>query len=665
MNHKIIPVTFHRPGNQCFTAIPSGLTILNSLKTPVVEFALAESEAGGWHNHPDNFPSSTVSSSDHSESGWGEKARELLISFQKSCNATNLFVQPFLALCAWRLNDGSHILPSSPVLLIPNSGAPLISTDNNTDVETMRMSVIIKVCSLQSRIVWKQGDDKTEMIDSLRNAGITHLDIFVSSPIPVFKTDKKFTSIHNATTAIFSHSFFEEGKCGEHKVSTQTYSRAWKPLPCEDYEIAGSIASCGEFRHISEMAIEEIDNDIFNDVEFNCGTLECLENLEKYVPDYCHLQRIEAAGYCRFSGRTSLFDLTLAVASPPAMQSMLPHIGGMPDSAASGIAEDITIIKYGETLHSSSYDTGQTAVVFDEANFPRFIFFPDPDARKITVTTKSGSFMIPLRKHASLHGSYYFRSLSSGRLTETGVMISDAKISDAMTGHLRRDTYRMPSGVWRSEKGSEMMFPDALLFRLDVERVIALCRAFRASGLVATISPTAYLFTTEGIFLLKETDDGALRDAGLMAAYVLDNPESITIDGRTLSFVDAGGVRYVIEGTKVKPVDNEETSSSLSTGSIVISGSGESMKALTRPIKMGDAEKCKRVTAVELHGNLDPSKLTVTLYGSTCLGNWHRIARGKGRIRGLFGPRVRFIRVEIEGTLTKGETIEALCFTLL
>lgn len=68
---------------------------------------------------------------------------------------------------------------------------------------------------------------------------------------------------------------------------------------------------------------------------------------------------------------------------------------------------------------------------------------------------------------------------------------------------------------------------------------------------------------------------------------------------------------------------------------------------------------------MELRGNLDASKLKVSLYGCAGLDDWHLIARGKGGVRGLSGPRLRFIRVEIEGNLEIGETIEALCFTVL
>lgn len=651
--------------NPILPSIPSGLSILNSLRIPAVEFALAESVAGGWHNHPDNFPSSIVSNSGHSESGWGDSARELLSSFQRSCDADNLFIQPFFVVCAWRLDDGSHILPSSPVLLIPNSGAPTIVANGNTDAETMTMSLIMKVCRLRSIIIWKPQDNRLETIASLRNAGITHLDIFVSPPIPVYKPEEKFTSLHNVAPSIFSHSFFETGKCGEHMVSGNNYSRAWQPEPCEDYEIVRSVASCGEFRHISEIPLTGIDKDTFKDVEFNCGSLRILPELDSYIPDYYHLQKVEASGHSLFSGRVSIFDLTLAVASPPPMQSMLPHVSGMPDSTPTAVATDIAIIKKGETLHSSAFDPGMPAVIFDEANFPRFMFFPDPDATKITVITETGSFVVPLRKHRSLNGSYYFRSLNARSVSETGVSVSDTRITEGMTEYLRRDTYRMPSGVWRSGKGNAMVFPDSLLFCLDVERVIALCRAFRASGLVATTSPTAYLFSTGGVFLLKETDDGMLKDAGLMAAYVVSGQESISIDGRSLYFSSTDGILYEIDGTKIKPADNGKTNSPKSTGLMVISGAGGHIKASTRPIKLGDAEKTKRVTSVELRGNLDASKLKVSLYGCAGLDDWHLIARGKGGVRGLSGPRLRFIRVEIEGNLEIGETIEALCFTVL
>lgn len=94
--------------------------------TPEVIFTMERSVVPGWHNHPDNPPAMTAEISDPSERGWSRKARECLSLLDRSAAKAGLFTEPFLALCAYRLKDGSHIAPSPPVLLIPNREAPFV-----------------------------------------------------------------------------------------------------------------------------------------------------------------------------------------------------------------------------------------------------------------------------------------------------------------------------------------------------------------------------------------------------------------------------------------------------------------------------------------------------------------------------------------------------------
>lgn len=229
---------------------------------------------------------------------------------------------------------------------------------------------------------------------------------------------------------------------------------------------------------------------------------------------------------------------------------------------------------------------------------PRWVFFPDPDARKLTVATPSGSWSVDLRRHPLLHGSYFYGGL--GEEISAGFHVGGSILPESAPASCIRESYELPSGVWRSETGNRHLFPQRLLARLEIGKAIALCRAFRASGLVATTAPTLYLFTDEGVFLLKEMADGSLRDAGLIGVYVLRDQDSFRVGGGSVEFVDESGSHLKIEGTKIKPLAPISTSSSSTeTGKIVIRAENpeEDVVLSTRALKLGSASEKKSVGA--------------------------------------------------------------------
>ena len=246
---------------------------------------------------------------------------------------------------------------------------------------------------------------------------------------------------------------------------------------------------------------------------------------------------------------------------------------------------------------------------------------------------------------------------------EMGVRETDTRLGAGAAPAVVRDSYRMPSALWRGKKGNGMLLPDSLLMNLDVERVVAVCRAFRASGLVATTSPTLYLFSSEGVFLLKEMDDGSLRDAGLMGAYVLRDASSFRVEGRMVVFVTDTGKTMTIDGTVIRETGGGE-SGSVSDGDVTVvrgDGSGKRVELTTRPLKLGDAETLKRVMSVSLRGVFAGDSISMVISGSRDLHDWQTLASGPWKsIGGIWGPSVRYVTVKVEVALKEGETLEGV-----
>lgn len=576
---------------------------------PEAEFSLRKTILPGWHSHPDILPSVVMDAGERTETGWGVRAIDVLEKFEAGLSGCNLFFEPFFVICALRMNDGTRILPSPPVLMIPNSAAPPVEGSLDFSSDTMEMRVVAAVCSLQWRV---------RIPENLKTfPGISHLDIFVSDAIPLYDRKSSPLADHRFSCSNFTHS-----SGSEQPVYESSIVQGWIPEGINAASFHKALCDATSFRLVSEISFDTLNSmEDFADVVFNCGGLEMKESYDPYIPDYIHRSEVTAAGSSRVSMRTTVWNLTLVPPLPLPMSQSAPYV--VPDSVAT----------------------------------PRWVFHPDPVATSYVYESGGKVLSVPLRRHPMLHGSFWWRGMEAD--APEGVE-TEAVMPDAGSRAVN-----FPAAVWRSSKGSIIHFPDSLFMQLDVEKVMAVCRAFRASGLVATTAPTAYLFTTEGVFLLREMDDGTFRDAGLICTHVLKDASSYSLKGRSVVFLTENGDVVEIQGTTVK-VNSGTSGSSEDTGlsAGIAYGAltpGEESRLVTRPLKLGDAERWKRIIEVRLRGNYDFSSCRMSLYGSPDLRVWRRIAtRQGGIISGLWSPLCRYFRVEATLRLQSGDTLEAL-----
>lgn len=637
---------------------------------PEVEFALKRGVLPGWHIHPDMLPSRIMEKGEASEAGWGKKAREALAAFRKDAERHNLFVQPFLAMCAVRLADGHRILPSPPVLMIPNSEAPCVAGTTDFSSDTMELRVAAAVCSLQWRLHVPE-----ELMDF---NGATHIDILISSPLPLYDTKGDLTAFHRFDFEGFTHSIATDGTAGERPVTTETLAECWRPEPIDEAIFTKALLETDEFHLVSEMPLNgdsgELSFTEWRDVDFNCGGLAMAGAFGSYTPSFAHLSAVDGVSCSEISGRLTVGGITLT--------SPLP------------------------------YPLWQTAAYVSDADYsPRWVFHPDPRAESWPFESGDGVCALPLRRHPRWYGSFHWHGLRGER-----ARLSPVPASSQATPSLESRTARHPGMIWRSEKFNQAVFPDALMMPLAVGNVTAVCRAFRASGLVATTSPTAYAFTSEGVYLLKEMADGTFRDAGLICTHAIRDTASVRVYGKSLQFTAITGETYSIEGTTVKALPY--SASSGASGDVIsgnltaaLSGSATSVAVAfeavdpekpcsftTRPLKLGEPEAWKRVVSLTLRGNFnlsdtnttgagasignfdptggnfnptggnfDPTGAeargvaTLALYGSADLHTWQLIARTTGAtLSMLWSSPFRFHRVEATLPLPLHTTIQAL-----
>lgn len=620
------------------TAAPAG-----GISAPYVSFGLKEDVLTGWHNHPANPPSREVAApKERDASSWGLVAASLYSEFEREADDSHLFLSPFLAICAVRLPDGSRVAAGPPVLLTPNRDIPSVEGGDNLDVSSMKMTVAVHPCRLSMRVT---GPLSTHL-SSLAATG-AWLDVLVSGPIPLWDSSRPWKPYHRAAGS----------------SSTQ----CWRPSALTEESVTAHLLTTSTFRLISTSPLSGVCADgIWRDVVLNVPPLEGIDVVEEWRPDYLQAHGIEAVGCSVISGRMTLWDLTLTLpeALPYAVMARLSPASA--EEEGGRISVDIESVKDGAVVHTVRNSAGHPAGVISDATLPRWLFVPDADARSITFLCDGAVYRFPLSRHPCLAGSFFWAGSFGCEVLSAQGVVKYSGGSVPVEEIDERPVYRLPSAIWRSQRGNHTCFPDSLLMRSDDARVLALCRAFRSSGLVATTAPTAYLFTDSGLYLLREMDDATFRDAGLIGRFILGDMMTIAGYGRSLQFRDNSDRLLEVSGTTVKVVaDEADAGESVSDETvpgervIVRSDGVEDVDVVTRALKVEGVGGGK-MWSVGLLGAVNWGELRLAVEGSTDLVRWRELAStlyvygnstgsGTPSVCGLLTPGLRYFRFRFSG----------------
>lgn len=267
----------------------------SELPPPAMEFALRQGIVPGWHIHPDMLPSrimdapSVGKDTTPTESDWGLRAMQVIDAFEEDAARHNLFMQPFLVIAAWRLSDGSHVSPTKPMMMIPNSGAPVVERSADFTVPTMKMSVIEAACSLQ----WKLKIDgeaifpKSPILNANPKLPIAGIDIFVSEPISLYDPKEPAKGYHRFECTNFTRSIGADGSDGDRLIYGDTIVQGWKAPALEAGYVAYKFNRIKTFRKIAGIDVTDFaPSGDFREVMMDDGSLRVLWALDGYAPEF-------------------------------------------------------------------------------------------------------------------------------------------------------------------------------------------------------------------------------------------------------------------------------------------------------------------------------------------------------------------------------------------
>ncbi|MDE6410041.1 MAG: hypothetical protein K2K81_07350 [Muribaculaceae bacterium] len=488
----------------------------------------------------------------------------ILNKYIKDSTDKGQFVQPFFIRYAYKLFDGSYTMHSAPILMIPNSQAPTIQCESiSFSEETAK--IINKIACVSCSLLFRINSDLTELMKW--KDIVTSLDIFVTPQIYTFNQDGEVSLAHRTsqsqTYPVFRHygtindlptrgdenRDYHRHSSGSVSSDEPSYSLFSNTEHQEDFtnhiwnyskksikDIEAGIRDASQFYRIASIDIENLEKtDKFKIVDPE-KTLTTIHQQPLLKDDYDSHASLLATCALEYNARLTLADVSIIPFSGFSLPDMTQFSEGAPDT--SEWKEDITIYVKIKRGNMSVWVQSEERTTYSPAlQFPRYLFYPDANAKEMILATTKGYWHLHLTTHDFLNGSYWFRGLGSdspefllGSLPE--------EISEASTVS---QTIPVKNKVYVSEVNNPFYFPVTNIVSVGASQVMAISSAARPLSQGQFGQFPLYAFALNGVWALEVSATGVINARQPITRDICINPSAITqIDSAVLFPTDRG-----------------------------------------------------------------------------------------------------------------------------
>lgn len=486
----------------------------------------------------------------------------------------NKFVMPFFVRYAYRLYDDSYIMHSYPVLMIPNSRGPIFGLDgayglqlNDNDDNWVGVRLCGRAYGFLSKLVYSIVSIPPEL--SKWKDIITSVDIGVSAPIYTYDqagTVFGWTNMDAASDWNEYYSISKVVKLGDKNVASPSWSgvRPFKTV-FQEFEAATRNSGYGDFfnyynntyRYPSYIAtvpqrkISDINNDLTGATNFyiikqltldeitTCdeaelklddGTLGGLLGRMRIDDDYHTHDKLKAALIYNYNGRVNFADVERTPHAPinPTIQF----------AQANAMGANVTAWKVAVTIKNDTQQlTIQSETGYNYTEFPRFIFYPDVNAKFAYVTKSGTTYRLKLTPHDFLNGAYWLGNIMTQNLAST--------VDQGTLPAVSSESFKERNKLYTSNANNPFFFAPDNIKTIGVGKIIALCSAAKALSPSQFGQFPLYAFTDEGVWALGVSDTGTFKPSQPFTYDVCINPASITRLDNTVLFVTDRGIIHV------------------------------------------------------------------------------------------------------------------------
>lgn len=501
----------------------------------------------------------------------------------------NKFVLPFFVRYGYRLYDGSYIMHSYPVLMIPNSRGPMFALDgvrglclNDNDDNYVETKIRGRIYGCLSELVYTIASvpaNLTKWKDL-----ITSVDIGVSAPVYTYDQAGEvlgWTNMDSTNDWEPYYTISKVVKLGDQDVSSPVWGGV-KPLKqifqsfdsatrntggYGDYfnrydstynypnyiatiplhtsaDVNKSLTSTANFYVIKELSLDELATCDEAPLSLEKGLLGGLLGRKTMTDDYHSHDTLKASLMYNFNGRMNYAGVERTPHDP-----LRPNVQFAQASVFGGIGWQVAVSIKNE-MQSLVAQSEQGS---NNPNFPHWIFYPDANAKFAYVKHSGNTYELKLTPHDLLNGAYWLGDITKQDVTPT-----------AMTAAPPTPTsggFDQQNKVYTSQVYNPFVFEPTNINTVGTGKILGLCAAVKPLADDQYGKAPLYIFSNEGIWAMDTTAKGTYASVWPLSRDVCNNPDSITqLDDAVLFATDRGIM--MLSGAQVQCISDAINSES-------------------------------------------------------------------------------------------------------
>lgn len=498
----------------------------------------------------------------------------------------NRFVFPFFVRYAYELYDGSQVMHSYPVLMIPNSKGPVFAIDRNyfkVNSEDRSENRIVYDLYISGN-AYCYGSTLEVMFggipsDIAKWEGIIKgVGVYVTAPIYTYDQSGKIYGWHNMENATIGGKPINNGErwndyytVGRITKEGRQYGKNmmldsfkneyydFNPnhlpdkvkdkypvflldIPQKDIEeIRDNLHAAGQFYKIADFTLDELakirdgkhsdyNTSAAMPLKMRDKRLVNIATREQMKDDYrTHDPIAPHSQIYTYNNRVNLGGVQRRLHNPIAMAVQLPvrnnGATARPCRVAVEVSENGRV--YTVANEGISYKTND--------KFIDYIFYPNRNAKKATVLFNGEMFELKLEEHPTLEGAYWCTPLW-GATDGTDYIVSKFPTASATP------VIEEYGKVYTSNDSNPFSFGAENINQVGDGEILALCANTQAVNSYNFGYATMYAFTDCGIWGLKVSDTGGFQSLQATSRDVLTRGTAPLQLGQSIVFLAERGV---------------------------------------------------------------------------------------------------------------------------
>lgn len=498
--------------------------------------------------------------------------------------AKGQFIYPFFVRYALRMSDGTHMKPSAPCLMLPNTGSvPYLFTDLTS---AGRASVYCgaNVSKLTYSVTYKDNDQLRNWSDL-----ITGVDIAISQPIYSYNQGANYDGETNPFSVIVNEADWDTGESmfGRIRInSTNYYGEVTLGFAARERNsgITGPMTriklpefesglyekmftSEGNFYIVDDIPLESLVNMqplLSAEVNVEDEELNGLMAKETIVDNYSSLFQLRPKSGAEYNNRMFIYDIGKRVFNGFHPELMMCNSNYAKNGQP--IKSDYVywyVLKGAENGFPYEVvcpippiiDEGEPYEVIPSNSTPlRWFYYPSATAKSVVLYRFELTYHtyekceIELKKHDYLYGAYAFASNDEVFVWEDlGIRTSETtpSISDIYNIVANTVVLPAPNSLRYTQEANPFNFPSGLSLTVGSGKIMTLCPITKALSQGQFGQFPLRAFCSDGIWALPISDEGKVLKAKPASRDVMVEGSEICQLDDAVVFVTNQGLKMI------------------------------------------------------------------------------------------------------------------------